>query len=250
MRVNTRTRHKRRSNRKRLSRTRRHYRQTGGDAYSWTYTISRPDRPDIPSFSIADEEKVKLLEKNTTYRIIMENENSEGIKLFQCSLKFSFDTVGYLELLICADGKIKPYKYKSYLIIGVFLYILYHFHNIRTVYLMPSPLEDKGYIKLYNFYKNMGFVCIGSSDELNAFRGMSTNENRLSTVSRRKKGTNSGLKYYTDKGMLNTKNQDKIKKNCNYMAGSVKDILEKLMSEISKWRLEYESAPNSRDNGP
>ncbi len=229
-----------RSRRLRSTRRRQHrrqYKQTGGEKDDILFTLE-----DKEARELIDLDDVKSLKVNKKYDLTMFVEDENGDRISYCTLTFSFNRVGELALLHCMDYKLEPYKIKSYLIIGLFLQILKDSHDIRTVYLMPVSDPKKGFMKLYNFYKNMGFMCIGEFRELDKFIAMNTNDKRISFLSKRKSRSNSLLKAYTEKAELtNADISSFMMTDCFFMAGDVNHILETIQDKISTWRAENNS---------
>lgn len=215
----------------RAHRQRRHTRKfshTGGGDIDIEFILEDKNGTSISFDNIAS------LAPDKTYKITM-NVKQGGSLLPICNLEFEFNQVGELKILSCMDVKLEPYIIKSYLIINIFLQVLKHSHGIRTVFLMPLSDKDKGFIKLYNFYKNMGFVCIGEFRQLEAFQEMS-DEDRLKFLSEKKAESDAMLKRLTDKGKLSKHNMTELMMNgCMYMAGSVDDILSTTRAKITEW---------------
>jgi hypothetical protein len=219
----------RRRNKQRLRHTRK---QFGGKKGNINYTLEEKDTTTLIAF---DNLKTLIPDKEYVLKISLENETEEKVPF--CILQFTFNKVGDLDLLHCLpDVKLERYKLKSYLIIRKFLEIIKEAYGIRTVYLMPLSNPTKGFMKLYNFYKTMGFVCIGEYKDLDAFIGMDTNNARLEHLYETKIKSDRMLKTLTDKNTLNESNiRTLVTKSCIYMAGSVDHVLETIQDQISKW---------------
>lgn len=217
--------------RRRVAARRRTRKQFGGKQGDINYILEEKDTETLIAF---DNLKSLVPDKQYVLKVRLENETEEKAPF--CILQFSFNAVGELDLLHCLDVKIEKYKLKSYLIVRKFLEILKESHGIRTVYLMPLSNPKKGFMKLYNLYKTMGFICIGAYKDLETFIGMNTNNGRLTHLSETKSKSNSMLKTLTDKNVLNESNiRTLITNSCVYMAGNVDYILETIGAQISKW---------------
>ena len=217
--------------RRAAARRRRTRKQFGGKQGDINYILEEKDTETLIPF---DNLKSLVPDKEYILKVRLENETEEKAPF--CILQFSFNAVGELDLLHCLDMKLEKYKLKSYLIIRKFLEILKESHSIRTVYLMPLSNPKKGFMKLYNLYKNMGFVCIGSYKDLDAFIGMDGNNTRIAHLSETKSKSNAMLKTLTDKNALNESNIRRLISNsCVYMAGNVDHILETIQDQISAW---------------
>jgi hypothetical protein len=222
----------------RVTRRQRRSRQIGGDPGDINFILE-----DTKTKKLIDlHDELGLLEPDTEYSIRMYVEQTPDYPMPICSLSFSFsvEKVAYLDILQCLDIKIEPYKQKSYLIIGVFLQALKGSHNIRTVYLMPLSDVSKGFMKLYNFYKNMGFICIGEFSNIDRLKEMETNDKRIESLSNAKNQSNLMLQTLTEKeadAPLKGMNIRRlIYDKCMYMAGDVDHILETIQSKIGIWR--------------
>lgn len=176
---------------------------------------------------IIDFEDISSLIPEFTYALKMRVINEYGIIKTVCTIEFTFNTVAELEVLHCFNTPLEPYKLKSYLIINKFLQIL-KAHSIQTVYLNPMPS-----MKLYNFYKTMGFACLG--EEIDGFRGMEDTA-RLTLISEKKLWSNNMLKTLTNMETLNSNHMNKLAdKDCIYMVGNVDNILSITKNKIIEW---------------
>ena len=228
---------------KRNCRTKRFHKKQKGGNRLLNFTITNNE-----TLLITEENQdaiLRSLEKNTDYTIDMIHEGKT-----HCTLKFNFNTVGELAMLICPNrDRIETYKYKSYFIIGFFLQAMKIYHNIQTVYLMPAPDEEAEYFtKLHGFYRNLGFICIGDDKALETFKAMNTNNTRISFLNSKKAASNSIIEHYIKKNtakprtLTNENKTELLTTHCMYMAGNIDVILTNIRTAITAWQKESEAS--------
>lgn len=211
----------------------RRFTQSGGD-HEIQFILEEKDPRQVIDF-----EDIGSLIPDTAYILQMVVKKEDGSTKTVCTIEFTFNEVGELNMLHCFTNKLEPYKIKSYLIIHKLVQVL-KARGVQTVLLMPLAENDR-FIKLYNFYKTMGFVCIDGSRHFDEFQTMNNME-RLKFISEMKMGSDAMLKSITDKNNLNRANIIKLFQTCMYMAGSVDDILSITKDKINEWELGFDES--------
>ena len=176
------------------------------------------------------------IQPNKKYTITMV-ENRDETLISHCILKFEFEKLGEISWLRCdSSHALEPYKNKSYLIIQQCLQAL-KAKDIRTIYLLPVSDVKKGYMKLYNFYKQMGFTCI-SDTEFEHIQGFESNDERLAFISSKQHERTEFLNRLIAKnkaGSLENKNILDCLNSCTYMAGNIDELLSNIQAKITEW---------------
>jgi hypothetical protein len=185
----------------------------------------RRQRGGAPSISYTNN--IDSIEMNKKYKLQM---LGDGEQL--CFLEFirAQEHVVELTFLYCTSRKLADVRFKSYLIIRRFLEIL-KTHGIQYVFLYPLPDVSKGFTRLFNFYKQMGFVCLGNDLQLNEFLEMK-NEERMIYLQDKIQTSDSLLEVMSQKDHAGTLSSENIlmlgQKECSYMLGDVDSIIAKI----------------------
>jgi hypothetical protein len=176
------------------------------------------------------------IQPNKKYTITMVEKRGESI-ISHCLLKFEFERLGEISWLRCDSAHtLEPFKNKSYLIIQQCLQAL-KAKGINIVHLLPVSDVKKGYMKLYNFYKQIGFTCISDAD-LDHIQGLESNDERSTFISSKQSERSAFLDRLVAKnkaGSLESKNVVNVLNSCTYMVGNIDELLSNVDAKIAEW---------------